>query len=69
MTAIEKVKKYFLVNISLIVILGIVMVYSASYIYSKENFGTSTYFFFKQLTYLLLGVSFAFGISKTKMSF
>ena len=69
MEFIEKVKKYFLINISLIGIIGIVMVYSASYIYAKEHFGSSTYFVFKQLFFLILGIGAAFLISKTKMSF
>lgn len=69
MDAIEKNKKYFLINITLIILIGIIMVYSASYIYSKETFGTSTHFVFKQLLFLVLGGSIAVVISKTKMTF
>jgi cell division protein FtsW len=69
MDVIEKNKKYFLINIGLIALIGIVMVYSASYIYSKETFGTSTHFIFKQLFFLVLGTSVAIIISKTKMTF
>lgn len=69
MDIIEKIKKYFLINTSLIVILGIVMVYSSSYIYSKETFGSSTHFFFKQIMFLLLGLGLSFLLSKTKMTF
>ncbi len=69
MDVVEKYKKYLLVNISLIAIVGIVMVYSSSYIYSKEVFGSSTHFIFKQLLFLLIGSCAAFLVSKTKMTF
>lgn len=69
MLAIEKLKKYFLINTFLIVVVGIIMVYSASYIYAKEVFGTSTYFFFKQMLFVLIGGGLAFVVSKTKMTF
>lgn len=65
----EKIKNYFLGTVSLIVILGIVMVYSSSYIYSKETFGSSTYFFFKQVMFVVIGLLFGFILSKTKMNF
>lgn len=69
MNLLEKNQKYFIVNVSLIVIIGIVMVLSSSYMFSKETFGTSTHFFFKQLFFIVLGIGAAFGISKTKMTF
>jgi cell division protein FtsW len=69
MNVVDKIKKYFIVNISLIIIIGIVMVLSSSYMFSKETFGTSTHFFFKQLAFAVLGISVAYGISKTKMTF
>lgn len=40
------------------------MVYSSSYIYSQEILGSSSYFFKKQLIFLLLGIGAAFFISK-----
>lgn len=66
---VEKLKKYFLVDVLLIMIIGIIMVYSSSYIYSKEVLGSSTHFLFKQLTFMILGIGTAFVISKTKASF
>lgn len=65
----EKIRNYFLATIGLIVVLGVVMVYSSSYIYSKENFGTSTHFFFKQGLFVMIGVLAAFIFGKTKMNF
>jgi cell division protein FtsW len=53
----------------MIVLVGIIMVYSSSYIYSKEVIGSSTHFLFKQLFFLFLGGCIAFVLSKTKFSF
>lgn len=69
MTTTNKLKKYFLVDTTLIVLVGIIMVYSSSYMFAKENAGSSTHFFFKQVIYLLIGASAAFVLSKTKLSF
>jgi cell division protein FtsW len=68
-TTLSNNKKYFLITLSLIIILGLVMVFSSSYMYSTETFGTSTHFFFKQIFFLLLGALVALGLSKTKMTF
>lgn len=69
MQAVDKVQKYFLITVLLIIIIGITMVFSASYISSKENFGSSTYFVFKQLTFLGLGLLVALLLRVSKMSF
>ena len=66
---VEKAKKYFLINLGTLLILGIIMVYSSSYIYAKETFGDSTHFFVKQIIFLCIGSAIAFVISKTKTSF
>ncbi|MCT4642512.1 MAG: putative lipid II flippase FtsW [Bacteriovoracaceae bacterium] len=65
----SKLKQYMLVDLFLIIIVGIIMVYSSSYIYAKEVIGSSTYFLFKQLIFLILGGIVAYVISKTKFSF
>jgi cell division protein FtsW len=65
----NKLKKYFLVDTTLIILVGIIMVYSSSYMFAKENVGSSTHFFFKQIIYLLIGISVAFILSKTKLNF
>ena len=62
-------KQYLLIDLALIVLVGIIMVYSSSYIYSKEVIGSSTHFLFKQLTFLAFGGFIAFLLSKTKFSF
>jgi cell division protein FtsW len=62
-------KKYFQIVLFLIVLIGIISVYSASYIYAKETFGSSTYFLSRHIIYLVLGVFASLLISKTKLSF
>lgn len=69
MQDLDKIKKYFLVSTSLILLVGIIMVYSSSYILSKEYFGNSTHFLSKQMLFLMIGSFVAFVISKTKMFF
>lgn len=65
----NKLKNYFLIDTTLIILVGIIMVYSSSYMFAKESVGSSTHFFFKQIVYLLIGSSVAFVLSKTKLSF
>jgi cell division protein FtsW len=67
--SVEKTRNRFLYILSLIVLLGLVMVYSSSYIYAKESFGSSTHFFIRQLFFVILGASSAYIISKTKINF
>jgi cell division protein FtsW len=45
------------------------MVYSSSYIFAKEEFGSSLYFAKKQLGYMVLGSFLCFVISLTKIQF
>jgi cell division protein FtsW len=45
------------------------MVYSSSYIYSKEVIGTSTHFLFKQCISVIIGALLGFIVSKTKAGF
>lgn len=65
----EKLKKYFIYDISLITFVGLVMVWSSSWIVAKENLGSSLHFVSKQLIFLILGGGIAFGLSKTKLGF
>jgi cell division protein FtsW len=65
----EKLKKYFIMNTILIVLVGIIMVYSASYIFAKEVTGSANSFVFKQIIFLVFGSLIAFLISKTKLNF
>jgi cell division protein FtsW len=66
---VSKSSFYFVGSLSAIVLVGVIMVYSSSYIYAKEVIGSSGHFFFKQLIFLLMGISLALVTSKTKISF
>ncbi len=65
----QKYSHYFLINISTLLIIGIIMVYSSSYIYAKEVVGSSTHFFFKQILFVILASSLAYIVSRTKTLF
>lgn len=65
----DKISNYFKINLGLILLFGLLMVFSSSYIYSKETIGTSTYFFSKQIIYAIVGLVVAFLISKSKFDF
>jgi cell division protein FtsW len=45
------------------------MVYSASYIYAKETFGSSGFYFYRQIVFNLIGVAICFAVSRTKIDF
>src|SRR5690554_2709812 len=63
----EKLTTYFLINIFFIVLFGVIMVFSASYMYAKENMGSSYYFLAKQLVFILIGLGAAWVVSKVKV--
>ena len=65
----DKFQKYFLASTFLIILVGIIMVYSSSYIYAKEVMGTSTHFLFKQMMFMGIAALSAIIIAKTKFSF
>ncbi len=64
---IYKLQYRFLVSIGLILILGIVMVYSSSYIYAKDVFGGANYLLYRQLVFTFLGIGISYVVSKTKI--
>lgn len=63
----DKKQRYFLLSLGALCVLGLLMVYSSSYIYAKETFGSSSYLFFKQFVFLLLGIGALFVVSRTKL--
>lgn len=66
---IDRYTRNFLMTLSLIILVGVVMVFSASFIYAKEIHNNSAYYFFRQLIYITMGSMIAFGLSRTKFSF
>ncbi len=66
---IDKNQKFFLGTISALVVLGIVMVYSSSYIYARDIYNNSAHYFYRQLFFLGTALPICWLISKTKVSF
>ncbi len=64
-----KTRKSFLIILGALSTLGVVMVLSSSYLFAKDTFGNSFYFFYRQLFFLFLGIGVAFFIAKTRPSF
>jgi len=67
--SIERIQKYFLATLSVLVVLGVVMVYSSSYIYARDIYNNSSHYFYRQLMFLAFSLPLAWLISKTKASF
>ncbi|HXH31741.1 MAG TPA: putative lipid II flippase FtsW [Bacteriovoracaceae bacterium] len=64
---LEKLTNYFLINVFFLVLFGVIMVFSASYMYAKENMGSSYFFLSKQLIYIALGLALAMIFSRLKI--
>ena len=64
---LEKLTNYFLLNVFFITLFGVIMIFSASYMYATENMGNSYYFLYKQLIYICLGLTAAIVFSKLKI--
>lgn len=65
----NKLYRNFLINIFIILGIGLIMVYSSSYLYGKETFGSSLHFLSKQLVFSFIGIGLLVLISKSKLSF
>lgn len=66
---LEKTGNFFLITTILILFFGVVMVFSASYMYARENFGSPTYFLLKQIIFITFGVGASFVLARTKVNF
>ncbi len=69
LSRIDKLSKYLKFSLGTLIVIGVIMVYSASYMYAKEKFGNSGYFFIKQTMFVLFSLGIAFVVSKTKYKF
>lgn len=65
----EKYSSLFKIVIATLMAIGIIMVYSSSYMNAKEHFGSSLFFLNRQVIFALISIVFAFIISKTKYQF
>lgn len=66
---LQKTSRLLILNLVFILAIGIIMVYSSSYLFAKENFGSSTFFVSNQLIFLIMGIVLAFVVSQTKLQF
>ncbi len=66
---LDRLIKFFIITVGLISMLGLIMVFSSSYIYAKETFGSSIFFFIRQLIFIGLGLMVASVIGMTKINF
>jgi cell division protein FtsW len=66
---LDKYKTLFILNLVAIILVGLIMVYSSSYIVSIDMTGSSFHFILKQIIFLLIGSALAYTIASTKFSF
>ena len=67
--SIEKYKHLMLFIVMVIMITGMIMVYSSSYIHARELYGSSFYYLARQMVFACIGILLAFVLSKTKRTF
>lgn len=65
--SLEAARNMFLIVLGIICVFGLIMVLSASFGYSRDVYGTSFYYFARQLVFMLLGVGLAFTVSRLKI--
>jgi cell division protein FtsW len=65
----QKAIRFFLYIIATLIVVGMIMVLSSSYIFAREKYGTPFYFILKQIVFLASGLSAAFILSKVQARF
>jgi cell division protein FtsW len=66
---IDRLVKVFLSTLAIIITIGLIMVWSSSYILASEMFGSSFHYITRQLIYLFLAIIVAYAVSRTKYTF
>lgn len=66
---VDRLVKVFLSTLAIIITIGLIMVWSSSYILANENFGTPYHYIIRQLIYLFLAIGVTYAVSKTKYTF
>lgn len=61
--------KYFLMTVIGLSFFGVIMVYSSSYIYAKETYGSSIHYFVRQIAFLFISLGVCYTLYKTKINF
>lgn len=65
----ERLSTLFLLTVVAILFFGIVMVFSSSYMWAREQHGAATHFLTKQIVFIALGTVGAILLARTKISF
>lgn len=66
---IDKITKQLLSVIAVIITIGLIMIYSSSFILSTELHNNSYHYILRQMIYLIMGIGIAIIVAKTKYSF
>lgn len=66
---IEKYSGFLKLTVAALISIGIIMVYSSSYMYAKEQYGSSLYIIMRQFGFLVISLLGAIVIAKTKYKF
>ena len=66
---VDRLVKAFISTLAIIITIGLIMVWSASFILAAEKFGSSFHYAIRQVIFLGLSIGIAFGVSRTKYSF
>lgn len=69
LSEVDRLIKSFLTTLAIIITIGLIMVWSSSYILANENFGTPYHYIIRQLVNLFLAIVIAYTVSKTKYTF
>jgi cell division protein FtsW len=62
----DTLTKYLLINLFLLCLVGIIMVYSSSYLFAKENFGSASHFFIRQIVFCFMGIGIIWGVGRVR---
>ncbi|MBT3983074.1 MAG: putative lipid II flippase FtsW [Bacteriovoracaceae bacterium] len=65
----DRTLKQMILILAGLIVFGVIMVFSSSYIYAKESFGSSSFFFLRQVFFVVLGSGALFVAARTKFSF
>jgi cell division protein FtsW len=66
---VDRLEKMFLSVLGIIITVGLIMVWSSSYILASEMFGSSLHYITRQIIYFCLAMIVMFTVSKTKYTF
>ncbi len=66
---VNRVEKAFKVILGILLLIGIIMVLSASYMHARDKLGSSFYFFYRQIAFCGFGLCACYFLSRTRFQF